>query len=196
MQQHACSCHLLLQLIEDTYVFYIFLLIVIFFFKLFSRESMTSIDGYIATTQYDADFKILLNQESSYAAALKQLLKSIGDVQDDNCIDYIARKIVSKFNDDVFAFFSELKAFENSGYKFDICMINLLMESCIKKYNMDFYQFIQTRIVNRLSTTEIDQLNGEILEKFIKIRLKHVSAQRYLGLPRTIRNAKKNQHGI
>lgn len=150
---------------------------------------MSSIDEYIATAQYDTGFKLLLNQESSYAVALKQLIKSIGDMQSN--IDYVARKILNKHNDDVFAFFTELNEIDNTGYKFDIVMVNLLMENCTQNYNMEFHHFIQTRIINRMSKPELDQLNHDIFDKFVNVRLRHVAQQRYLGLPRTIKKCKQ-----
>lgn len=149
---------------------------------------MSSIDEYIATAQYDSGFKVLLDQGNSYAAALKQLINGIGDIQSN--IDFIARKILNKNNDDVFGFFAELKAIENAGYKFNIVMVNLLMENCIHKYNMDFHHFIQTRIINKMTKDELDQLNQHIFDEFVKKRLGHVAQQRYLGLPRTIRKCK------
>lgn len=147
---------------------------------------MTSIDEYIASQQYEAGFKVLL-QQNSYAVALKELLKSIGDIQSNNCVDFVARKILNERNDDVFGFFAELKEIESTGYKFDIVMVNLLMENCTRKYNMDFHQFIQTRIINKMSKNELNLLQQDILDKFVKVRLAHVAKQRYLGLPRISR---------
>lgn len=157
-----------------------------------SRESFSLVDAYIATSQYEAGFEVLLNEKNSYAAALKQLIAGIGDIrlQNKNCIDFIARKILNQRNDDVHGFFAELKTIESTGYKFDVILANVLMESCIEKYNMDFYQFIQTRVVNQMTKIEIDGLNQPLLDRFVKVRLSHVAQQRYLGLPRTTRKSK------
>lgn len=114
---------------------------------------------------------------------MKQWIDGIGDIQTSNRIDFIARKIVDKHNDDMFGFFAQLKAIENTGYKFDFTLVNLLMENCIQKYNMDFYQFIQTRIINKMPKNELDLLNPDILQQFVKVRLEHVARQRYFGLP-------------
>lgn len=153
---------------------------------------MTSIDEYIATLQYDAGFKALRNQERSYATALKRLIETIGGVGSN--LDFVARKILHQDNDDVFAFFAELEAIEKTGYQFNIVMANLLMEKCIQKYNMHFHHFIQTRVINRMLKDDMDQLNQNILEKFVKVRLGHVAQQRYLGLPRTIRKHSNNNN--
>lgn len=150
---------------------------------------MSSIDEYLATSQYDEGFKFLLIEESSYALALRRLIKGIGNVQTSNCTDYIARKILNKRNDNLLEFFDELKTMESVGYKFDFVMINLLMEYCVQKFDMGFYQFIQTRIINKLSKADLDQLNQDIFSKFIKVRMAHVAQQRYLGLPRSTRKS-------
>lgn len=157
-----------------------------------SRESFSLVDAYIGTSQYEAGFEVLLNETKSYAAALKQLINSIGDIQlqSKNCIDYIARKILNQRNDDVHGFFAELKTIESTGYKFDVILTNVLMENCIQNYHMDFYQFIQTRVLNQMSQIELDGLNQPLLERFVKVRLSHVAQQRYLGLPRSTRKIK------
>lgn len=36
-----------------------------------------------------------------------------------------------------------------------------------------------------MSKKELDQLNEDILDRFVKVRLKDVARQRYLGLPPT-----------
>lgn len=145
---------------------------------------MSSIDGFIAETKYEAGFDLLLAHGHSYSSALKELINKIGDLQSNNCITFVADKILNKRNDNVFSFFGELQAIESSGYKFNSALVNFLMEDCLRNYNMNYHHFIQTRIVNKLTTTELNQLNEKVLIRFVDERMRHVKQQRCLGLSR------------
>lgn len=148
---------------------------------------MKSINALIATTNYDDAFELLRMQEGSYSTALKQLMIKIGSVETN--IEYITNKILDKGNDNIFAFFDELKTIVASGYKLNTVNTNMLMADCIEKYDMNYHHFIQTQIVNKMTQTELQKLNQSNLHKFVQARLDHVRRQRTMriGLSRSNR---------
>lgn len=67
--------------------------------------------------------------------------------------------------------------------QFDVTMINRLMNYCVNSFNMDFHQFVLTKIIGNLSAQEVDLLNSDSFEKFVKRRLTNIKTQRF-GLSR------------
>lgn len=134
---------------------------------------------------YDYMLQALLQVETSYSKALKRLANVIYglDKPSNRCIDYIVRKIFCSENEDIGAFSDEFKIICANGYRFNATMINKLMVYCTDNFNVPFYQFVLTRIVNKLSKSELDDLNETILTKFVHRKLEHIKHQR-VGLSR------------
>lgn len=160
------------------------------FGRLFSCNSMSSIDEYLRNRSSNLvtcpNFESLVQDNAvAYSTALRQLLNAHENRYCcDNCTDYIARKICSTRNDDIGAFLDELKKIASNGYSFNTVMINLLMNHCIEHFDMNFHQFVLTRIVNK-RTPEMDLVNEEILQKFVNKRLNFGLQQRQtLGMRR------------
>lgn len=136
---------------------------------------------------YNHMFTALRRQENSYSHALKQLVSIIYSLgkPTEVCIDYIARKIICEDNDNIGAFLNDLKEICSNGYKFKITMVNRLMQHCIDNFNIDFHQFVLTRIVNKLSKSELDVVNSTTLNSFVARRMANVKQHR-MGLSRKI----------
>lgn len=151
---------------------------------------MSSIDEYLRNRSSSLvtcpNFESLVQDNAvAYSTALRQLLNAHENRYCcDNCTDYIARKICSTRNDDIGAFLDELRKIASNGYSFNTVMINFLMNHCIEHFNMNFHQFVLTRIVNK-KTPEMDLVNKEILQKFVNKRLNFGLQQRQtLGMRR------------
>lgn len=134
---------------------------------------------------FDHILEALLHQEPVYSKALKQLVSSIYGLgrPSEMCIDYIVRKITNTDNDNIAAFLDELKMISGTGYKFNITTINKLMKYSYENFNLNFHQFVLTQIVNKLSPSDLELVNGNILSKFTERRLSNVRQQR-MGLSR------------
>lgn len=131
---------------------------------------------------YDSLLLAFMQEEPSYSKALKQFISILGKPSE-MCIGYIARKILSHANDNIGSFLDELKLIVATGHKFNVTEINKLMMYCNENFNMNFHQFVLTRILNKLPAEELNKLNQDILTKFANRRLAHVKQQR-MGLPR------------
>lgn len=134
---------------------------------------------------YDYILQALLQVESSYSKALKRLANAIYGLgtPTDRCMNYIVRKIFSAENEDIGAFLDELKKLCAKGYKLNATMINKLMVHCTDNFDVPLHQFVLTRIVNKLSKSELDTLNETILKKFVDRKMEHIKHQR-VGLSR------------
>lgn len=151
-------------------------------------SSLRSMNGHISKKNYEDAFTEFIKRTGSYSSALKQLITEIGDDFNKNA-DFIVRKIVNKDNDDMFAFFEELKAIEASGYKFNTVLTNKLMEDCMDKFNINYYHFILQKIVNKMTKEELEQFKEGDLNKFVNTHLDHVQRQRLrIGLSRSKMN--------
>lgn len=132
-------------------------------------------------------FQALPEDKALYPSELMKILCDINlSGLNVECLNFVVRKILATNNDDISAFKPQLEEILEIGFKFDTLMVNQLMQYCTRKYNMNFYQFVLKAIINKLTKTEIDKLNADILGEFVNERLKHVSSQR-LGLSRKTR---------
>lgn len=127
---------------------------------------------------YDHIFELLLQKYQNYTKSLKTLLEILFDVSELH-FDYAATKILSQNNNDISEFFNELKFLKSKGYKFNVVMINRMMNYCIENINVTFYQFVKT-IKNNLSPEDSEMFNKTIHEKFNQREM----SRRPIGLPR------------
>ncbi|XP_031633493.1 uncharacterized protein LOC116347154 [Contarinia nasturtii] len=135
---------------------------------------------------YDHVFRALWHADGAvYSTALKELTNIVHSVgyTSEKCIDYIVRKILATNNDNLSAFYDELKYIHKSGYKFDVMQMNSLMDHCIKNFDLNFHQFVLD-ILNKFSRPVLDMVNQELLKRFAERRMENVRQQRRLGLSR------------
>lgn len=138
----------------------------------------------LETAEYARMFQSL-SETNSYSDAVKMLMSPSVGIPDTKCMDFIARKIFDNGHD-IGGFFGQLQQMSGNGYTFGATHINKLMDYIIRNFNVDFHQFVLTRIVGKLTKSELDRLDSEILHKFSQRRLDHVGQHR-IGLSRKLK---------
>lgn len=121
----------------------------------------------------------------NYSTALKELINTShsSGTPNDEWYEYIAKKIFHNNNDNLGAFQKELKQIISSGYKFNVTMINRLMDYCTINFDVNLHQLILTQILNKLPPNELDGISESVLKKFTAKRMANINGQR-IGLSR------------
>lgn len=109
-----------------------------------------------STKSFDEILNALIAVGHSYSEALKIVLRTIVSFNV-TPIDYIARKIASKNNDNMSEFIDELKQIMRLNYYFNPMMVNAMMRHSLQNYNLRFHEFIAQNVLKHVEADRLDQ---------------------------------------